>query len=126
MCVALDKGIVVAGYVKKYSNRSFSPEDIIQYTRSLWNAGCGPVILNFTKQDLDSFLSSLDPIIQRRGDKYQANIEKIDVEEDLLRYFKNHENARYFKLFCILNARFNTPKPIINAMGYDFLYIRRK
>ena len=53
MSVAVDKEQVVAGFVNRNNDKlEFTLDDVYSYILSLWNAGCGPVRLNFTRQEM--------------------------------------------------------------------------
>ena len=53
MSVAVDKEQVIAGFINiNEDGLEFSVEDIYDYITSLWNAGCGPVRINFKKNEL--------------------------------------------------------------------------
>lgn len=127
MCVAIDTEQVVAGYVNRNkSGKDFTLDDIYKYIGTLWNAGCGPIRLNFTHEEMIHFLDACDGICLRktadgwRIDKSLLSDSMSHKEEAFLR--GNKELARSFDLFCRLQVDFRTPSRILDAMGYRFLY----
>lgn len=122
MCVAVDKELIVAGFLNQQAdNASFTIDDIMEYVRMLWNAGCGPIRLNFSRQDLADFLARCYPIVTTLPDSYQMNSDAIEVSSDDIDTYGKY-NAKSFSLFDKLNARRNTPDSLLDAMGYYFLH----
>ena len=134
MAVALEVEQAVAGYVNTHRHgEEFTIENIRNYIMSLWNCGCGPIVLNFNKNDLIQFLESCKGICLSKDtvgkdkwkiDKsYLAQEEPFDME-DIKRYFDyDEEKIRKFKLFCKLRVRLlHTPDNLLDAMGFRFMY----
>lgn len=123
MCVALDKELLIAGYLNsKDLKSSFTVDDLIEYMRSLWNAGCGPVCPNFTKWELDSFLSS-SKLFDKKDNSYVLNREQLSSVPYAYRLNQISEENRWkFILFCELEAKWNVPRNLLNATGYSFLF----
>lgn len=127
MCVAIDKEQVVAGYVNQNPDGlKFTVQDIYEYIMSLWNAGCGPVRLNFTQQELMDYLDSCRGIclsIAKPGyviDKSLLNFEMTPEERVFLR--NDVRLARSFSLFCKLQVDLKTPDRLLDYMGFGFMY----
>lgn len=50
MCIAVDKELIITGFLNQLSKEeSFTIDDVMEYVRMLWNAGCGPIRLNFSR-----------------------------------------------------------------------------
>lgn len=127
MCVAVEKEQVVAGFVNR--NRDgfeFTLRDIDDYILSLWNAGCGPIRLNFKRQELRNYLDRCDGIclqVTPRGyriDKSLLSAEMTSEESEFLH--NDRELAKSFDLFCRLQVDLRTPSSLLDAMGYRFIY----
>lgn len=128
MCVAVETEQVVAGYVNRNRNGTeFNLDDIENYIGTLWNAGCGPIRLNFTRDEMSRFLDACDGICLRKTvtgwqiDKELLSDEMSPKERELMHGDK--ELAKSFDLFCRLQVDFRTPYRLLDAMGYRFLYI---
>lgn len=127
MSVAVDKEQVVAGFINTNKDGlEFSTEDIYSYVLSLWNAGCGPIRLNFTRYEMEMFLNNCDGVCLRTTgegyviDKSLLNPNMSEKERELLHNDK--ELAKSFDLFCRLQVDIRTPRYLLDAMGYRFLY----
>lgn len=127
MSVAVEAEQVVAGYVNTHEDGAeFSIEDIYDYILSLWNAGCGPIRLNFTKQDMARFLDSC------RGVCLNENSFGYTIDKSLLRFEITPEEkaflqndakrAQSFALFCKLQVDLRTPNRLLDVMGFRFMY----
>lgn len=124
MCVAIDKELVVVGFLNQQAgNESFTIDDVMEYVRMLWNAGCGPIRLNFSRQELVDFLAVCSPLINMSADSYQMDHSAITISSDDISQYGNEYNAWSYKLFTILCARRNTPNHLLDAMGYRFLHM---
>lgn len=127
MCVAIDTEQVVAGFVNTHEDGLvFSTHDIYEYIISLWNAGCGPVRLNFTKQEMINYLDSCRGIclsIEKPGwviDKSLLNF--VMTPDERIFLHNDAKLARSFALFCKLQVSLNTPDRLLDAMGFSFMY----
>lgn len=127
MCVAIEKEQVVAGYVNRHDDGwEFTLDDINQYIVSLWNAGCGPIRLNFTQQELESYLDRCDGICLTKTaggymvDKTNLNIELTPEEREIL--CDDEELTKSYALFCKLHVDLRTPDGLLDAMGFRFMY----
>lgn len=127
MCVAVEKEQVVAGFINRHNDQLvFTVGDVEEYILSLWNAGCGPVRLNFTQQELKNYLDRCEGIclnVMPQG--YQINksylSEEMSLEES--KFLKNDkELAKSFDLFCRLQVDVRTPRNLLDAMGFRFVY----
>ena len=127
MCVALEKEQVVAGYVNRHADGlEFTIHQVNDYIMSLWNAGCGPIRLNFTQQELRDYLdscrgiclSSTQPgyVIDKSGLSFvMTSEERIFLNNDM-------KLAESFALFCRLQVDLNMPDRLLDAMGFRFMY----
>ena len=128
MSVAVDKEQVVAGFINRNKDHlEFTLEDVNAYILSLWNAGCGPIRLNFTSQELKNYLDKCDGVclrIRKNGqytiDKSLLSTKMSEKEKIFLRNDK--ELAKSFDLFCRLQVDIRTPRYLLDAMGFRFIY----
>lgn len=128
MSVALEVEQAVAGFVNTSPDgRQFAIEDVNTYIMSLWNAGCGPVRLNFTQPELHSFLDKCcDICLVKTATGYKVEKSKIDIgrltqqEREVLG--GNERRARSFVLFCDLRVDLKTPDLLLDAMGFRFMH----
>lgn len=128
MSVALEVEQAVAGFVNTSPDgRQFAIEDVNVYIMSLWNAGCGPVRLNFTQPELHSFLDKCcDICLVKTATGYKVEKSKIDIERLTQREREalggDEKRARSFVLFCDLRVDLKTPDRLLDAMGFRFMY----
>ena len=127
MCVAIDKEQVVAGFINQNKDGfDFTLHDIYDYISSLWNAGCGPIRLNFKRQELQNYLESCNGICLRitpqgyKIDKSLLSEEMTPKEKEFLN--NNKDLAKSFDLFCRLQVDLRTPRHLLDAMGFRFIY----
>ena len=128
MSVAIDTEQVIAGFVNiNKDGLEFSVEDIYDYITSLWNAGCGPLRINFKKDELINYINRCNGICLRkigfqcwRIDKSLLSDQMSPEEREFLN--DNEEFAKSFDLFCRLQVDLRTPIYILDAMGFKFLY----
>lgn len=127
MCVAIDKEQVVAGFINRNKDGlDFTLHDIYDYTSSLWNAGCGPIRLNFKRQELQNYLESCNDVCLRitpqgyKIDKSLLSEEMTPEEKEFLH--NNKDLAKSFDLFCRLQVDLRTPRHLLDAMGFRFIY----
>lgn len=127
MCVAVDIEQVAAGYINRNkTGTSFTLEEIYNYIGTLWNAGCGPIRLNFTRDEMTRFLDSCVGICLNKTengwliDKSLLSSEMSEKERELMH--GDPDLAKSFDLFCRLQVDFRTPNRLLDAMGYRFLY----
>lgn len=128
MCVAVDREQVVAGFVNRNKDGlEFTLDDVYHYIKSLWNAGCGPVRLNFTRYQMECYLKLCEGVCLRitpngyRIDKSLLSDQMTDEEREFLHNSK--ELAKSFDLFCRLQVDLRTPRPLLDAMGFRFIYV---
>ena len=128
MAIAINVEQVVAGFINRNCHeKKFDVDDVYDYIRSLWNAGCGPIRLNFTREDLICFLDKCCTVCLEKDDKeYIINKELLNdclslEERDFFRT-DDKDIARSFDLFCKLKVDLRTPKLLMYAMGFDFMY----
>lgn len=127
MCVAIEKEQAVAGYINLHEDeKHFTIEDVNDYVRSLWNAGCGPIRLNYTQQELRKYLDRCNGVCLSKTsegyiiDKSGLRIQMTPAEREFL---QNDENrAISFSLFCKLQIDMRTPDDLLDAMGYRFMH----
>lgn len=127
MSVAVDKEQVVAGFVNRNKDHlEFTLEDVNAYILSLWNAGCGPIRLNFTQQELKNYLDQCDGVCLRiRKDGYTIDKSLLSTkmsEREKVFLHNDEELAKSFDLFCRLQVDIRTPRHLLDAMGFRFLY----
>lgn len=127
MCIAIEKEQVVAGFVNRNKDGAeFTMRDIDDYIRSLWNAGCGPVRVNFTDREMRDYLDRCDGVCLRitprgyRIDKSLLSSEMTQEEREFLQ--GDPELARSLDLFCRLQVDLRTPNSLLDAMGFRFMY----
>ncbi len=127
MAYAINVEPVVIGFINTHKDgMEFTLKNIDDYIGTLWNAGMGPIRLNYTQNELIRFLNGCDKICLRRtanGWKIDKSFlsDKIKPEEQKL-CRNNKELAKSFDLFCRLRGDFRLPQRILDAMGYRFLY----
>ena len=128
MSYAIDKEQVVAGFVNTHKTGTrFALDDIYEYTRLLWNAGVGPIRLNYTRQEMSDFLGiCVGHFLQREGNGYRIDksLLKGTFTQKERAFFKtdSEELARSFDLFCQLQVDMRTPELLLDAMGYHYIY----
>ncbi len=128
MSIAVDVELVVAGFVNRHSDKEqFTVDDVWHnYITSLWNAGCGPVRLNFTKDELELYLDKcvgvcLDKTL--RGYRINKSLLSSQMTEKEADFLDNDPNlAKSFDLFCRLQVDFRTPSMMLDFMGFRFIY----
>lgn len=127
MAYALEKEQVVAGFINTHkAGIEFTLNDINEYIRSLWNAGVGPIILNFTQKELKAYLDTCDKICLDktisgyRINKNYLNPNMSQKERELLH--NNEALAKSFDLFCKLRVDLRTPELLLDAMGFHYIY----
>lgn len=127
MCLAVEKEQVVAGYVNQHvDGMEFTIDQVNDYIMSLWNAGCGPIRLNFTQQELRDYLESCRGIclsITHPGyviDKSRLSFDMTEQERGALN--NDAKLAESFALFCKLRVDLKTPERLLDAMGFRFMY----
>ena len=127
MCVAIEKEQAVAGYVNQHADGAeFTIQQVNDYIMSLWNAGCGPVRLNFTQQELKDYLDSC------RGICLSSTRPGYVIDKSGLNFIMTPEECRFlnndvrlaqsFALFCKLRVDLKTPDRLLDAMGFRFMY----
>ena len=127
MCVAVEKEQVVAGFINRNKDgMDFTLKDIDAYILSLWNAGCGPIRLNFTIKELKNYLERCDGVCLRitsdgyRIDKSFLSTKMTKQEQEFLHNDKNL--AKSLDLFCRLQVDIRTPRHLLDVMGFRFIY----
>ena len=129
MCIAVEKEQVVAEFVNTHKDGTkFSMEDIKEYEKSLWNAGCGPVRLNYHRWEMEDFLNTCKGICLSKETVYDGwKIDKSYISDKMTQEEYSYLNgdkrkAQSFHLFCMLRVNMNTPDNLLDAMGFRFLY----
>lgn len=127
MCVALEVEQAVAGFVNTSEDgRRFDVDDVNEYIMSLWNAGLGPVRLNFTQQQLRDYLEKCRGLcLSRTNLGYQIDKSGLglDLTKKELELLENDKNkAQSFALFCKLRVDPKTHDYLLDAMGFRFMY----
>lgn len=128
MSVALEVEQAVAGFVNTSPDgRQFAIEDVNTYIMSLWNAGCGPVRLNFTQPELHSFLDKCcDICLVKTATGYKVEKSKIDIGRLTQQEWEvlggDERRARSFILLCDLRVDLKTPDLLLDAMGFRFMH----
>ena len=128
MSVALEVEQAVAGFVNTSPDgRQFAIEDVNTYIMSLWNAGCGPVRLNFTQPELHSFLDKCcDICLVKTATGYKVEKSKIYIGRLTQQEWEvlggDERRARSFVLFCDLRVDLKTPDLLLDAMGFRFMH----
>lgn len=123
MCVAVDKELIVAGFVSRRLERiDFSVDDVMDYSHTLWNAGCGPIRLNFTESELEDYLESCGPVIEKDGNHFVFSPDYLAVDREIADYV-GEQNAKRFSLLDSLDARVNNVSYfLLSTMGYQFIF----
>lgn len=126
-CVAIEANIPVAGFINTNPDGTeFTVDDVYDYILSLWNAGHGPIRLNFVRQDVERLLDKckgvcLSPISAGyKIDKSLLDDSMTAEESEFLHGDK--ELAKSFHLFCTLQVDMRTPDGLLDAMGFRFMY----
>lgn len=128
MCVALDREQAVAGYINTHPDgHEFTIENVNEYIMSLWNAGCGPVRLNFTQPELKSCLDACRGIcLSSTAPFYKIDKTLLDAdnltEAERAALGNDRDTIRSFVLFCRLHVDTRTPDRLLEAMGFKFMY----
>ena len=127
-CVALEKEQAVAGFINTHKDGlEFTTEDVYKYITSLWNAGCGPVRLNFRKHELINYINRCDTVCLRQIGLERWRIDKSLLSDQMSQEEKvflhnNKDLAKSFDLFCRLQVDLRTPEYLLAAMGFRFIY----
>lgn len=123
MCVAVEKELVMAGFLNQQADKDvFTVDDIMEYVRMLWNAGCGPIRLNFSRQELADFLLNCSLVKNAEDFSYTINPDGLHITNEEIASHGNKGNAISYKIFDSLNAQRNVPYELLDQMGYRFLY----
>ena len=135
MSQSIDKKTVLAGFlnselISKPDKKevSVSVDDLLLYTKRLWNAGCGPIIWGeFNEQEMKHHLDSLAqrtvPLCQNYGgDHYYFSLDTFPPDQEALTFFKSTIAARQLTLFIKLSAQLNYPFLLMSFMGFDCFY----
>lgn len=142
MCVAVEKEQVVAGFINRNKDGlDFTMRNINDYVLSLWNAGCGPIRVNFTDQEMRDYLDRCDGVCLRitpEGYKIDKSLLSSEMSEEEKKFFQDSEDldsedldsenlgdkelAKSLDLFCRLQVDLRTPDSLLDAMGYRFIY----
>ena len=123
MCVALDKELLVAGFINHRNDdpKQFKIDDVLSFIGVLWNSGCGPIRPNFTVNELKDYLASCAPIICESNGSYSINFHAVNPNHDIKKAFKDTDNAKKIELLNCLHANINIPRTLLCAIGYGFL-----
>ena len=130
MAVAIDKNLVVAGFINTSEDKlEFTLQDVIRFIRTrLWNAGAGPVRWNFTEYQLARYLDNCDGVCLRcvGTNKYIVDKSLLNPNFHSLReaelMYNDPELAKSFDLFCRLQVDIRTARHLFDAMGYRWIY----
>ena len=127
MSVAVDKELVVAGFINTHKDGTvFTIDNVYAYITSLWNAGCGPIRLNFTKPEMIDYLKRCDGVclqIIQSGYRIDKSLLSDEMTEEERKFLRNDkELAKSFDLFCRLQVDFRTRGLLLDAMGFRFIY----
>lgn len=127
VCVAIEKEQVVAGYVNQHDDGwNFTMDDVNQYIVSLWDAGCGPIRLNFTQQEMKDYLDRCDGIcLAKTPGGYAVDKTHLDIaltKEEARLLSGDEKRTKSYALFCELRVDLRTPHRLLDAMGYRFMY----
>lgn len=127
-CVALDVEQAVAGFINTSPDgREFTVANVNDYIMSLWNAGCGPIRLNFTQPQLRDFLGKCCNVCLDRTvagykiDKSRLNTSGL-TQREREELGGGEQRAQSFILFCTLRVDLKTPDRLLDAMGFRFIY----
>ena len=128
MAVAVDVELVVAGFINTHPDKKqFVISDVQSFIQGLWNAGCGPIRLNFTEDQLKQFLDDCDNVclhITPYGWEIDKDLLESDIlEKDTGNLLRGDEKlAKSFDLFCKLRVDFRTPNQLLDATGFRFIF----
>ena len=127
IAVAVDVELVVCGYINTHKDGTeFTIDNVYDYIGRLWNAGCGPIRLNFTRDQMYRYLDKCQDIcLDKTYNGYKINKSYFSdamtpKEAELLH--NNKDLAKSFDLWCKMQVDWRTPNRILDAMGYRFLY----
>lgn len=125
MSYAIEANTVLAGFINSNQNgTNFTINDIYNYITELWNAGIGPIRLNFTEHQLKSVLENNSWIIKNG---YSYTIKKKDIiekelterERRLLKY--NKKLYQSYMILCDLQFDIGVPSRLLDFMNFNFL-----
>ena len=129
MCVAIDKKTLLAGYLnlkmtKEPTNDEieFTIDDLLHYTKQLWNAGCGPIIADFTRAEMGKYLNSMDICNNIIDERFRISMGNFKVDDEAFSIFMSKISARRVSLFLELNAQINYPYLLLSFMGFDCFF----
>ena len=126
IAVAVDRELVVCGYINTHKDGTeFTIDNIYDYIGRLWNAGCGPIRLNFTRDQMYYYLDKCEGIcLDKTYNGYRINKSYLSdamTPEEAKLFHNNKELAKSFDLWCRLQVDLRTPNRLLDAMGYHFL-----
>jgi len=126
MAAAVDVELVVCGYINTHKDgTTFDIEDVYNYIGRLWNAGCGPIRLNFTRDQMYRYLDKCEGIcLDKTYNGYRINKSYLSdamTTEEAKLFHNSKELAKSFDLWCRLQVDLRTPSRLLDAMGYHFL-----
>lgn len=128
MCYCLDKEQLLAGFINTNKDGlKFVLQDVYDYLSVLWNAGCGPIRLNFTRQEMTFYLNRcVDICVEKEPNGWKINksylSDEFQSEEERNFLGGNKELAKKWDLFCRLQVDFRTPRYLLDAMGFRFVH----
>lgn len=124
MALALDKEHLVVGFINRTKDQEqFSLEDVLNFINVLWNIGCGPVVPNFSKEELRDYLDTSCSFILKKSvdDNYYIDRSSIRPRSEVCLAFSDAEQAMRVELLLRLNGRINVSNKLLSVLGYGFL-----
>ena len=130
MCYAVDKEQVVAGFINRNADGTeFTLQDVYDFISHMWNAGVGPIRLNFKRREMDHYLDACRGIcLDRIGDTYTINKSYLSdhmTPEEREFLGDDKERAKSFDLFCRLQVDMRTPRDLLDVMGFRYIHTGR-
>lgn len=124
MSVALDIKTAFAGFLNDKIMAEtliiFSPDDIEHYVRRLWNAGCGPVIEDYSRQELIYYLDN--NCVKMPYGRYCISLDEFKGDAVLSEELGSELAAKRFSLFYDIGARINYPYLLLKYMGFGCFF----
>ena len=135
MSICVEKEQVVCDFLNhREHGATFTLKELIDHTDSMWNAGCGPIRLNFTEEEMRGFLVLCEGKFLEKAGKDKWTIDKSKLATMLTEEEKEYHGiknalhkleektiAQRIDLFCQLGVDIQTNKYLLEHMGCEFL-----
>ena len=123
----IDKKTLLAGYLNSEMKDEpgqvvfLTVDNLMHYVKRLWNAGCGIIVEDFTRKEMEYYLDSLR-LCEKIGDSWRFPMDNFFADNEALLNQFSTMAARRVTLFIRLSAQLNYPYLLLSFMGFDCFY----